>query len=224
MTSFFRRLSAIILGSILVLPAAFAQDNEPTTSWPYVYPDFTKGTIYMTGGLTITQKMNVHLGHSTLHYIDGQTIKEIMLKDVIAVEIGSEKYISYNASIFKVVASNEKGILLEQTTGNFAALAETGGAYGTSSASSATQNLSSIEGNNTVGCNHMILFQNKSDGQTLPLIVKYYIKTLDNFVPATKKELDKAFASRADEWKVWLKANKIKWNKSESLANILNFL
>lgn len=219
-----RLILALALSACMGIAQMRAQDYEPTTSWPYLYKDFGQGEIFMKGGQKMIQKLNVHLAHSTVHYLDKETVKQLSLKDVALIEIGRDKFLVYDSAVYKVTASNEKGMLLEQSTGNFAALAETGGAYGTSSTSSATRSLSSLETGNTVGCNHMILYQNKDNGQTLPLIVKYYIKTADFFCPARKKELDECFAARADEWKAWLKANKIKWNKSESLERILEFL
>ena len=215
----------LIAASLLLLPLfCNAQEEDITTTWPYLYQDFQDGTIYMKGGQKLVQKLNVHVGHSELHFIDKDVVRRAVLKDVLVVEIGSDSYMNYENSMLKVTAKNDKGFIGVLRTGDFAALAESGGAYGTSSSTSATMKLSSIDTGNTLGMNHMLLLQNKHDGKSLDLITKYYIVTPEFSCQATKKELDKAFADRAAEWKAFLKANKIRWNNPESLAVILDFL
>lgn len=211
--------------SAFCVPCAMAQETyESTTTWPYIYQDFVDGDIYMSGRQKVVQKMNVHLGHSRLHFLDRDIIKELMLKDVVAVVIGEDKYVPIDGNVFKVVSSCDKGMLLEQSLGDFSALDETGGAYGSSSVSSATMKLSSLDAASVLGQNHMLLLQNKHDGRPLPLITKYYIHTPGFTCPATRKELERQFSDRGDEWKTWLKSHKIRWNNPSSLSRILEFL
>jgi len=220
----FTSIVATLLFAISFNSYADSPAPEPTTTWPYIYQEFMDGEIYLSRQQKVLQKVNVHLGHAKIHFLDANLIKELVLNDVVAVMVGKDRYVPYEGSMYKVVASNDKALLLEQSLGDFAALEETGGAYGSSSASSATMKLSSVDDASMLGRNHMMVRQSRHEGKTLPLITKYYIKTPEFFCKASKKELDQQFSDRADQWKTWLKANKIKWNNPESLSKILEFL
>lgn len=222
----FTLLTSVCLSSSEAVSAQTrgAETSEPTTSWPYVYKDFEAGDIYLSDGQKIIQTMNVHLGHSKLHYLDKDIVRELILNDVVAVAIGTDRYIPHNGEIYKVISVCDKGMLLEQTKGDFMTLSETGGAYGSSSASSATMNLSSVDAAAVLGMNHMVLLQNKHEGKILPVITKYYIHTSQFTIQATRKELDRQFADRREEWKVWQKSHRIRWNNPEGLARIMDFL
>lgn len=203
--------------------AASAQE-EVTTTWPYLYPDFQDGTIYMKGGEKHIQKLNVHVAHADLHFLDKELVRKAVLNDALVIEIGSDRYSVIDNTVAKILASNDKGFIAARYTGDFAALSESGGAYGSSSSTSATMKLSSVDMGNTIGQNAMILIQSKHDGRVLDINVKYFLVTPQFTCPATKKELDQAFSDRADEWKAFLKTHKIKWNNPESLISVLEFI
>ena len=216
----------ICAAAMLIALAASAQDG-PTTTWPYLYPDFTQGTIYLLGGTTVVQDMNVHIRHDRLHYIDkGGVVKEAVLDEVMMVTIGDDRYVNVYGEMMKVIAEGEKkGLVVAEILGDFSALLETGGAYGVSSTTSATRKLSSIETDAQINQPHMLLKQSKTDGQMLNLITNYYIVTSKYRIKATKKDVTASIPKdRQDEWKAWLKKNKIKWNKPGSLVAVADFL
>lgn len=215
-------LTALFAGICML---AAAQDYEPTSTWPYVYEQFQEGTIYMQQGTKMIQTVNIHLGKDKLHYIDKGLIKEIIPTDVVLVEIGEDKYICQYGQMYRVVAESPKGLVVEENLGDFTKINETGGAYGSSSTSSATNKLTSIATESQVGQNHMLIWQNRDQGVTLPVKKTLYFKTRKDFIKASAKEVQNwAGAERKDEWKAFTKANKIKWNKPESLITVLDFI
>ncbi len=194
------------------------------TTWPYIYPEFQDGTIYMSGGQKINHKMNVHVLYGRLHYIDGAIIKEALSNDIIYIEIANDRYMFVNGDIMKIVGNREKGFVATHVTADLQRLNETGGAYGTSSTSSATRKLTSVDipGANR---NHMELREGKNAGASLDLIYKYYIVTNGSVYEATKKGIESQLSpERKAEFKTFLKANKIRWKDPQSLLKLLDFL
>lgn len=216
-------LSLLLLACILPLKA---QENySPTTAWPYIYSSFRSGTIQMQSGKVRASDLNIHIRHGKLHYLENNIVKEMFLTDVLGASIGGDNYLNAGDTMVKVLAMNEKGCVVEQTLGDYAALLETGGAYGSSSVTSATRKLSSIDTDNQINQNYMILMQNKDEGQSVPLESKLYLMFAGNRIAATRSEVEKWIPDdRKEEWKQWRKSHKIKWNQPNSILTILDFL
>jgi len=203
---------------------SFASAQEATTAWPYLYPEFTQGTVYMAGGNKISRKLNVHVRADALHYLDKDIIKEASTADVLYVEIGEDGYMVNGPSLLKVVLRNGDAAVCASILGNYDALRETGGAYGVSSTTSATRKLTSIDCDSQIGRNHMLIWQSRHDGQALELITKYFLVTSGFVVPATKKAVEEIVPeARRQEWKTWLKSHRIKWNKPEDVLTVAEF-
>lgn len=198
--------------------------QECTTMWPYIYPEFKEGVLYMTGGGKLEGKFNVHVQESRLHYLYDNIIKETSSEDIVLAKIGVDTYMSFEGQLMKVVGSEERGFVATLILGDFDKLTNSGGAYGGSSNSSATMKLSSVEIGGKSIVNHMELRQNKENALPLPLKYRYFIATKGVLYPATKKgiasKLDKI---QQDEFKKFLKANKIKWKDPQSLLTLLDF-
>lgn len=221
MKSFMKRL--IILAGLLAGIAAAAQ--TPSSTWPYLYDNFTPGVIYMDGGAKSEVLMNVQVRHDKLHFIDKDIIKEANLSNVIAVTIGKDNYIPFNGEMRKIVAQNDNGVVAVSLLGDFAALQETGGGYGASSESASTRKLSSVEVDGQVNQNHMLILQEKENGADLNIITTYYIIKGGSCIKATRKDIEASLSDAAKaNWKTWLKTNKIKWKDPESLLKVVDFL
>lgn len=219
-----KRLVAAAAALLLAL-SAFAADYTPTSTWPYIYPDFCDGDIYTTKGTKLPQKVNIHCAHSRLHFIDNGIIKEAAPADILMVVIGEDKYIAQDGGMYKVVAEDGTNLVLSCRLGDFGALNETGGAYGSSSASSATTKLSSFELEGQVNQNHMLILQSRDEGAELTLKTTYYLKTPKAFIKATAKEVqDYIGDGRKAEWKVWNKSHKVKWTSPQSLLSLFEIL
>lgn len=213
----------ILLLAAMLLTAVFAgaRDYSPTTTWPYAYPDFAPGYVTIHGGTVKTMIVNINIVWGSLHYLEDDFIKET--HDVKAVKIGSDQYVNAVGKLMKVLASSDKGYVVEGVEVDIAALNSTGAAYGSSSTTLGTMNLSSLEGigatNSSSALNHMEIRANKDSGQILPLIRKKYIFAGGRLVYATKKDVSNAVGAPA--LKAFLKENKVKWNNAESLLQLL---
>lgn len=217
-------MKKIVFILIAVMASFGLQAQKCSTMWPYLYPEFTEGTIYMKGGQKVVQQVNVHTLKGRLHFIDKGVIKEAVSDEVLLLQIGEEKYMCVNSDIMKVMASEERGFVAALILGDFQKLNNTSGAYGTSTTNSATQKLTSIDVAGKVNQNHMELWENRHNGEQVDLVNKYFIVTPEQTVPATRKDIESAFPDRKDELKTWLKSNKIKWNEPESLMTLLDFI
>lgn len=220
MKRFLLTLAAALMGFF----AAWSQ--EYSTAWPYLYNEFIPGEVLTLGGAKHEYLVNIHILQGRLHFIEDGLIKEAASKDVYKVIIGADEYVGVEQDIMKLVARADNGFVVAHLLGDFESLNETGGAYGSSTTSAATRKLSSIEVQGRVNQNHMELREGRHDGQSVSLTTKYYI-----IIPgqpkilATKKGVEAAIGpERKAEFKAWLKSNKIKWNKPESIVNVISFI
>ena len=213
----------IILAAMLASLAAAAQ--TPSTTWPYLYDNFTPGTIYMNDGARSEVLINVQVRHDHLHFIDKDIIREADLSKVLIVTAGDDKYIPFGGELRKVVAESEKGLVAVSLIGDFAALQETGGGYGASSEAASTRKLSSVEMDGQVNQNHMLILKEKENGAELNIITTYFLIKGNTCIKATRKDVEATLSDAAKaNWKVWLKANKIKWKDPASLLKVIDFL
>ena len=126
----------------------------------------------------------------------------------------------------KVLAQNDNGYVAECVEVDMVRLNSTEAAYGSSSTTLGTMNLSSLEGigatNSNSSLNHMELKNNKESGQTLPLIEKKYLFVNKKCIYATKRDVAEYVDAAA--FKAFLKSNKVKWNNPQSLLGVVDFL
>jgi len=221
-----KRLIMMVAIAIIALQNVQAQQFEPTTTWPYIYNDFTSGTLHMLIGSDKDGQYNVCLAGNTLHFIDGDLVKAANMNEVLSVKIGKDIYENVNGELMKVLAKSDNGVVVNEITVDMAKLNSTGAAYGSSSNSVGTMALSSLEGigGSRTNMNHMELKAEKEDGKILPLIEKKYFIVKGHTIFAGKKDvmdvdgLDKAAAT------TFFKSNKIKWSDPQSLIKVVDFL
>lgn len=213
-----RKLLLII---VLVASSVALYAQECSTTWPYLYPEFTDGTAYLKNGRSAEYSVNIHTLKGRVHYIENGIVREANAFDIAILKIGSDEYVSNGQDILKVEQSTEKGLVASLNLGEFDRAADSGGAYGSTTTNSATMKLSSIEVAGRVNQNHMELRQNKENGQRVGIRKTYYIVTPEKAYLATRKAMEAEFGN---DFKTWAKSHKIKWNKPESLITILDFL
>ena len=214
-----------ILTLSLLLCSVFALAQNPTTTWPYLYDNFTPGTIYMKGSTKSDVMMNIHLRHDHLHFIDNDIVKQANLTDVLIVSIGADSFLPFDGEMLKIVAKNDNGVVAASIIGDFAAAQETGGGYGASSETASTRKLSSFELEGQINQNHVLLLQEKENGADLNVITTYYIIRSGESVKATRKDVNASLSKEGqDAFKLWLKSNKIKWKDPESILKVVDFL
>lgn len=224
-----KKILAILALAIMPAISVLAQDSDdyaPSTSWPYLYHDFTSGSIRFNNGQTAEGQYNIHLGKETLQFIDGEFIKEAASGDVLAVQIGADSYINAGGHFRKVVASNDHGTVIVAQEVDFVKLNASGAAYGSSGSTLGNMTLTSLEGigGTRSNMNHIELMRGRSGGQTLPLIEKLYLFGPKFNVFANKVDVSRLDGLDANAWKQFQKENKIKWKDAESLLLVVDFL
>ena len=211
--------------AILFGLTVFAQEYEPTTTWPYLYPDFLEGQLQTVSGTPRKGRFNVHILHGKLHFIDGELIREASLSEGFSVSVGKDVHINAGGTMMKVLAKSDAGLVALETTVDMARLNATGGAYGSSSNSIATQSLSSLESATSLaGSNHMMQKNSKNDGKILPLNTKLYLVFGSKVVYAGKRDILKIDGIDKNRVNAFIKEHKIKWKEPDSLILLVDFL
>lgn len=217
-------MKKLIFLFLVLCTVTFSWAQECTTMWPYIYPDFKEGTLFMVGGQQLAAKFNVHVQEGRLHYLSDGIIKETQSDQIVLAKIGDDVYMCVEGKVMKVVGNEKRGFVATLILGDFEKLFNSSGAYGGSSNSSAIMKLSSIEIGGKTIVNHMELKQNKENGQTLPLKYQYYIVTKGKVYSATKSGINSQLSeSESVEFKKFLKEHKIKWKDPQSLMSLLDF-
>ena len=218
----------IIVLLLLVTGAltASAQKYSPNTKWPYIYENFTEGTIFFEGNKKSESQLNIHLWGNKLHYLSNEgRIFTSDDKDVIRVEIGSDAYIYSDHKLVRIVAVDKTNLLVELTKADFDALFTSTGAYGSSLNSSSSRDLSSLDLGGMENSELGLMLQEKNDGRDIPLKKQYLFVLGGKQIEATKKSVENVLnADGQKDWKDFQKQNKIKWKNEESLSQVLTFI
>lgn len=217
----------IVMTLTLLLLSASLMAQPYTTTWPYLYPDFTDGVIYMHGGQKVYHRLNVHLLKGRLHYIDDGVVKEARAGDIFYVEIGSrpDKFMVVNGDMMRVEAESPDGFVADHITGDFEALMVGTGAYGMQANTEAVQSYSSLNLQQGVNTNHMLLLQEKGGGREFDLLEEYYIVTGGKVWRAVRSDIEKGLSKEdRTSFRSYLKQNRIKWKDPGSLIHLVDFL
>jgi len=125
----------------------------------------------------------------------------------------------------EVLGETPQAILGRRTTGDFDRLLQGTGAYGTSSSTSAVDNLSSLQLGGIANLNYDMIRVERENGQTLPVSTRLCFIVGGEIVNANKKSVSKLLPeSSRKEFNVFLKANKIKWSKVDHLQKVLGYI
>lgn len=220
-----KKLCSLLLLACAVLTAS-AQKYEPNTKWPYVYEDFTQGTIFFNGNKKSESKLNIHLWGNKLHYLkDDNKIYQSDDRDVIRVEIGSDAYIYSDHKLVKILSAENNNLLVVLDKADFDALFTSTGAYGASLNSSSSRDLSSLDLGGLENAELGRMLQEKGDGRDIDVKQVYFFIVDGQQIDANKKEVEKLLSDNGKkEWKTFQKENKIKWKDEESLKKVLSFI
>ena len=203
-----------------------AQNYDPNTKWPYIYENFTDGTVFFDVNKKAQMQLNIHLWGNKLHYIsDDKRILESRDKGVVRVEIGNDAYIFSDHKLVKILAVDQNNLVVELTKADFDALFTGTGAYGSSLNSSAARDLSSLDLGGIDNPELGRLLQERNDGRDLSLKRLYFFIIDGKQIEANKKEVESLLNDNGKkEWKAFQKQNKIKWKDEDSLAKVLSFI
>lgn len=221
-----KRVSLLVLSLALCLQAlAQNYDYKPRESWPYLLESFTEGGIHTTVGTDLNEGFyNISVVDGKLHYIQNGKILEADMRLVQYARIGGNMYVNRLGKMEEVLFGEGTYVLLRSTLVDMDKLAKTDIGYGVSSATASTQHLSGLEISGiSQNMELETAIQGAKDGKVLPLRIKYSFLLGARQVDATKSAvlaipgIDKAAV------KAYIKQEKIKWSKPESLAKMLIF-
>lgn len=213
------------VAALIISTASLLAQHEPTSTWPYLYSDFSDGELQMNMGAAKKGRFNIHVLQSTLHFIEGGMIREASSQDVFSVKIGTDFYANAGGRMMRVLAKSENGFIAQEALVDHAKLNATGGAYGSSSNSISTQALSSYEGmGGRANMNHMELKNAKDEGSVLPLALRTYLVFRGNVVFAGKKDVMNVDGLDKKALATFIKEKKIKWKDPQSLLSLLDYM
>lgn len=221
-----KRLLSIVTCLLLVVAAAHAK-YVPNTKWPYVYEDFTQGTVYSADNQKSEGLLNIHLAGNVLHYVgkDGKVYANDNHR-IARVEIGQDAYIVVDNRLMQIVSQKDADVLLKLELADFSQLTQgSGGAYGSSLNSSASNQLSSLDLGGLNRPEHGMMLQEKHDGREIPVSTVYYFAIGGQCIEANKGEVMKyAGEERKAELTRFIKEKKVKWKNEDSLKTVLEYL
>lgn len=205
-----------------------AQEYHPREGWPYIMEEFTGGVVTNYGGEASADGFfNVSVVDGKLHYVSDGTIMVANMNKLQAVRIGESVFINRMGWLKEVVSEELGGFfLLKEVSVDMEELAKTDIGFGARSAVASTQKLSGlgVGGGTTVNLALETAIAAAKDGVELPVREKYIFLIGSREYPADKASflsmegIDKASA------KAFLKAEKIKWHKAESLGKVLKYI
>lgn len=217
-----KRFFITLLISFFAIANISAQ--QITTLWPYIYPEFKEGTVFMAGQEKLTSMLNIHLKGGRLHYIDRGIIKEVLNEDIVLVAIDNDNYMVVDGKVMKVMGSEKRGFVATLLLADFDKLFDTEGAYGASSSTSATMKLTSIEIGGINVTNHKLLRENRGDGIPLPIKQAHFLVTKGEIYPATRRGiLSKLDKEQGKNFKQFLKGKGVNWSEPQGLMELLDF-
>ena len=219
-----------IIISILLLTvvSASAQDYTPTVNWPYLNPDFYEGEMRFMDGKRSQSKFNIHLGHGALHMVDTDgIIGETSVDDALSVRIGDVEFYNVGGKMLKVLAKSDKGMVVEESLANYAAVSRKDGAFGGGNANSA-QGHSYDEnfGNDAylITNRYDDLLSQKEYGEELPMTVSRFILVDGVSVPAAKRDVSAIDGVDKKALTVFLKEEKINWKNPQDLLKVIDYI
>ena len=216
--------------AILMAVAASAQKDSPTTSWPYLYPDFMEGELEVRTKIT-KALVNIHLNLGALHYVEDGKIKESSTIGITKLVIGEDVFRNVGGKMMKILAETEGGYVVEETRANYTAVVKKDGAYGTTALNSTTTKSFLYNENVLNGYNGYLmtdiyadLHAMKDQSENLPVLKnRYLVIGLDQIKADRQNVLDIAGLDKK-AFKAFLKAEKIKWDNPQDLAKVIDFI
>jgi len=200
----------------------------PTEKWPYIFGQFQEGAVHFGPGYQdLNVKVNLCVADGHLHYIDENgIILESETKEVTGATINGVEYFNFAGILYKVIAKNENGSVVSVQLYDPTQMGKVDIGFGITSdnfaASTADVSAFASIGQGFLHAKIADIISTKDEGASLPLVETYHIIVGNKIISAEKKEFqDMVGKAAADEF---LKANKIKWNKPETLLPVVDFI
>ncbi len=216
--------------AILMAVAASAQKDSPTTSWPYLYPDFMEGELEVRTKIT-KALVNIHLNLGALHYVEDGKIKESSTIGITKLVIGEDVFRNVGGKMMKMLAEAEYGFVVEETRANYTAVVKKDGAYGTTALNSTTTKSFLYNENVLNGYNGYLmtdvykdLHAMKDQSEKLPVLKSRYLVIGLDQIKADRQNVLDIDGLDKKAFKAFLKAEKIKWDDPQDLVKVIDFI
>lgn len=223
-----KKLIFAALAAISISATAQNYDYRPRETWPYLLEEFTSGVVTNFGGERQAEGyFNVCVTDGSLHYIKDGKIMAADMRHFQAARIGNDAYVNRMGRIKKVVAEEPGGkFLLLDVSVDMDELAKQDIGLGVKSSLASTQKLNNIgiSGGTTVNMELNTLISGAKDGPELPLKYKYTFLLGSRETDATKAAFQSLPGIDKAQSKAFLKEEKIKWHKEESLIKVLKYI
>lgn len=204
---------------------------EPTDTWPYLYAHFENGAVRTTKGALLSYTtLNICIGDGKLHYVQGDKIMQADMSNVFTARVGEEDvFVNIGGKMYKVLFESEEGFIVSLTSVDYDELKKVDIGYGVSSSTASMTNtnlaglgIDSISGVNMMNMTLNRAEQQKNSGKVLPTKVDNYFYVGGKFILADKREVQDLVGK--ESMKAFLKENKVKWSKPETLVPVVAFL
>ena len=230
-----KKILLLVLIACINFPV-FAQNlnYEPTTSWPYRYADFTDGVVMTREGALMSSGINMFnltLAGNKIHYVQNGTIMEADMLRIYSARIGQDIFVNIGGRMYLVLDESDHGMVVKLEEPDLEQMSKTDIGFGISSAT-ASSNTTSLdllgfgnwEGVHLSGQTYTQARGKIGNGTPFPIRSSLYIVVDGRRIDADKKSVMKYPGVDAAAAKAFFKAHKIKWNKVESLMEVVDFV
>lgn len=216
----------ILVGSIL---GATARDYQPSEGWPYMFYDFKPAIVYYNNDVAESANINLHIGSNELHFTDGEKIMIVHdMQRIDSVVFEDKDILLRKGKLYVLKVGNTPRIILGRTQEcDFTALSDSNGAYGTSTITASTNNVSSFADHGNVSAwRYYDMISARHDTRSLPTIDRLIFIIDDRAIcQATKRGVNELLnKEQKKEFNKFLKENKIKWKNEEHLLLVAQYL
>ena len=225
-----KRLLFLIIG-ILTAVSVYAQKEDPTVNWPYLYPEFMEGEVVLARNKRNKALFNIHLDIGALHYVEDGRIRETSTMDIALLIIGDDVFRNVGGKMLKVLAETEGGYVVKECKGNFASVVKNEGAFGTTSLNSTTTKTFLYNENAVNAYNGYLmtdvyedLLAMKDDAESLRVTESLSIVIGYEKIPANKNSVKALDGVDKKAFSAFLKSNKIKWDEPQDLIKVIEYL
>ncbi|MCX6333264.1 MAG: hypothetical protein NT092_03070 [Bacteroidia bacterium] len=184
----------------------------------YLFPSFAKGVIHMKDGRELAAVLNYNMVDQEMVFQQGKYYMVLDKPEEIYSILLQNRRFEYVEKVFYEVVSEGTVTLYIQHKSKYAPVGNTG-AYGTKSQTSATINVTTVQGGNQVR------FLDVPDNVTISPATVYWAKINGEMEKFTsEKQLLKLFPERETELKEFIKSTGADIKTREGLMQVGNFL
>jgi hypothetical protein len=224
-----KKLFFLLLTICLSSLASLAQEEfvvpaSRTSTWPYLFGDFSNAKILDNNGKVQHMTVNLNLLNEEMQYLNNGEIMQIYPpENVQSITVNHMLFIFANKWFLQVVAKGEP-MLVKRFHGNMNDVVETTGAYGTQSTVSSTHGMSSIDLGGINNMNYEYLKKGKESGKNFSVETTYYFKLGNQLVPVSKKQSLKLFPEQKSKIKNYIKQQNIDFKKQSDILKLTEFM